>query len=278
MADAWDQTVRNDSWELNLSKDFNDWEVDLVVALLSSLQKERVSYELDKISWKGLAGCTFSISEAVKVLNSRVTPLFPIKSIWVHFVPTNAAFFAWEAAYGKVLTLDKLQRRGWQLPNRCYLCGHHILLHCPVVNHFWDLFFSLVGLYWVFPKTIKDALLSWNGYFVGKNRRYMWKFVPLCIFWIVWKERNLIAFRDGTVDVQKLKHSFVYKLWSWNSLFIGEEISSLTGFLDWVAASLGAGVVLSASFCCRPFAVFFPLSGSFMYSPCVLLGTFFSFI
>ena len=32
-------------------------------------------------------------------------------------------FFAWEATWGKVLTLDRLQRRGWQLPNQCFLCG-----------------------------------------------------------------------------------------------------------------------------------------------------------
>ena len=53
----------------------------------------------------------------------------------------------------------------------------------------------------------------------------------------MWKELNRIAFRDGTVDVQKLKHSFVYNLWSWNSLYIYEEISSLISFLEWLAAS-----------------------------------------
>ena len=42
----------------------------------------------------------------------------------------------------------------------------------------------------------------------------MWRSVPPCIFWAVWKERNRIAFRDGTVDVHKLKHSFIYNLWS----------------------------------------------------------------
>ena len=65
----------------------------------------------------------------------------------------------------------------------------------------------------------------------------MWKSVPLCIFETLWKEGNHRAFRDGTVDVQKLQHSFVYNLWSWNSLYIGEETSSLIGFLDWLAAS-----------------------------------------
>ena len=72
----------------------------------------------------------------------------------------------WEATGGKILTLDKLQRRGWHLPNRCYLCerdeesAHHILLHCQVVSHLWVLFLSLVGLSWVFPKMVKEALLN----------------------------------------------------------------------------------------------------------------------
>ena len=88
VADVWDQTVRNGNWILNLSRDFHDWEVDLVVALLNSLQKERVSSKLDKISWKGPIGCTFYVSEAFKVLILRVTPLFPIKGILVHCVPT----------------------------------------------------------------------------------------------------------------------------------------------------------------------------------------------
>ena len=75
------------------------------------------------------------------MLNSSATPFFPVKGILVHCVPTKATFFAWEAVWGKILTLDKLQRRGWYLPNRCYLCGrdeesvHHILLHCLVINH-----------------------------------------------------------------------------------------------------------------------------------------------
>ena len=111
----------------------------------------------------------------------------------------------------------------------------------------------------------------------------MWKFIPLCMFWILWKERNSIAFRDGIVDIQKLEHSFVYNLWSWNSLFIGEEISSLIGFLDWVATSLGVGVVLLAWFfgwlvLVAGLLLFFPLSSSFLYTSCVLMGTFFSFV
>ena len=152
---------------------------------------------MDKICWKGLVGASFSVHDAYKVLNPSPTTLFPAKGIWVTYVPTKPAF-----AWGKVLTLDKLQRRGWHFPNRCYLCGrteesvHHILLHCSVVNSLWEIILSLVGVSWAFPKTVKEALLSWRGSFLGKKRMKILKSVPLCIFWTVWNERNHIAFRD----------------------------------------------------------------------------------
>ena len=90
-------------------------------------------------------------------------------------VPTKIAFFAWEVASGKVLTLDRLQRRGWQLPNRCFLCGceeemiNHILIHCTVVRGLWDIILVLCGVQWVFSESVKEVLCSWKGSFVGKK-------------------------------------------------------------------------------------------------------------
>ena len=180
---------------------------------------------------------------ANNLLVSRSISRFPVKNIWIASVPSKVSFFVWEAAWGKVLTLDELQIRGWHLPNRCFLCGcaketiYHILLHCLVVRPLWEIILSLVGVSWVFSKDVKDILLSWKGSFVGKKRRMTWNSVPLYIFWTVWKERNRIAFRNETLATQRLKHSFVSNLWFWNSLHLGEVNTSLLGFLEWFASS-----------------------------------------
>ena len=127
-------------------------------------------------------------------------------------VPTKVCFFAWEAMWGRVLTLDRLQRRGLQLPNRCFLCGceeesvNHILIHCTVVRVLWDIVFGLVDVKWVFPETVKEVLVSWRGSFVGKKRKKIWDAIPLCIFWTVWKERNRLAFRG--VERSEVKEFF----------------------------------------------------------------------
>ena len=119
---------------------------------------------------------------------------------------------------GKLLTLDRLQKRELQLPNCCFLCGceeenvNHILIHCIVVRVLWDIVLRLVDVKWVFPETVKEVLISWRGPFVGKKRKKVWKSISLCIFWTVWKERNRLAFRGGALNIQKLKNSFVCNL------------------------------------------------------------------
>ncbi|RVW72725.1 Glycerol-3-phosphate acyltransferase, chloroplastic [Vitis vinifera] len=90
-------------------------------------------------------------------------------------------FFAWEASWGKVLTQDQLKRRGWILANRCFLCCaeeetiNHILVHCPKVRVLWDLVFSLFGVNWVLPLTVKDTLLGWFASFVDKKHEKTWQ-------------------------------------------------------------------------------------------------------
>ena len=241
--EVWDPSFGQGSWNISFSRDFNDWEVDLVGSLLSMLRDYKISSEEDSVFWKGGGSGIFRVKEAYNLLVASNDIVFPKKCIWVDKVPTKVVFFAWEATWGKVLTLDRLQKRGWQFPNRCFLCGceeetvNHILLHCTVVRVLWEIVLVLFGIQWVFPETIKDMLFSWRGSFVGKKRKKIWTSIPFCIFWTVWKERNRLAFRGGFLSIQKLKNSFVCNLWSWARVYIGEESSSLLGFLEWLAST-----------------------------------------
>ena len=92
-----------------------DWEVDLVVKLLGTLQSERVLIGWDTVSWKGAGNGIYSENEAYRLHPGPVAH-FPVKGIWVPNASSKSTFYAWEATGGKVLTLDKLQKRGLQLP------------------------------------------------------------------------------------------------------------------------------------------------------------------
>ena len=76
--------------------------------------------------------------------------------------------------------MDQLKRRGWFLPNRCFLCKseeestNHLSLHCPKAAMFWQLIFYLFGVQWIMPYSIKETILSWHSSFVGKKRKKAW--------------------------------------------------------------------------------------------------------
>ena len=48
------------------------------------------------------------------------------------------------------------------------------LLHLGTSRAIWQLLLSLVRLSWVFPLMVKELLLSWCSFLVGKKRRKEW--------------------------------------------------------------------------------------------------------
>ena len=70
--------------------------------------------------------------------------------------------------------------------------------------------------------------------FVGKACKKAWQMDPLCIFWTVWKEMNMLAFGNEELSLQRLKNSFVCNLWSWVRMSIVLSPSSLVSFIDWL--------------------------------------------
>ncbi|RVW47057.1 putative ribonuclease H protein [Vitis vinifera] len=160
--EMWDQNSGQGGWNLISLRDFNDWELDMLGELLHILRGHRPSLEEDSFMWRQGRNGLFRVKEAYRLLDNPNDIVFPSRSIWVDRVPTKIAFFTWEATWGKVLTLDRLQIRGVQLPNCCFLCGceeenvNHILIHCIMARALWDIILGLVDVKWVFPETVKE--------------------------------------------------------------------------------------------------------------------------
>ena len=145
-------------------------------------------------------------------------------------------FFCLGSLLGEVLTQDQLKRRGWILANICSLCCaeeetiNHILVHCSKVKILWDLVFSLFGVNWVLPFTVRDVS------FKDKKHRKVWRAIPLCLFWTVWKERNRIVFDNEVLSIQRLKNSFICNLFSWAKSSIVVGPLTLFNFADWLGS------------------------------------------
>ena len=171
--------------------------------------------EEDRVRWVESKDGVFSVKSLYRVMQPVSSAWFPSKIIWMSYAQPKISFFAWEASWGRVLTLDRMQKRGWALANRCFLCQKcgesidHLLLHCERTREAWTLLLSSFGVSWVFPHSVKETLIGWRGSIMGKKRKVTWLLGPLCWFWVIWKAGNSIAFEDGVLSIQKDRKSVV---------------------------------------------------------------------
>ena len=245
VADIWDPLAEGGwgGWNPCFLRAFNDWEVEEAERFMERIQSKRVIEDVeDTVSWTETKSGKFSIKSLYIALEAGGSSLFPSSFIWNANVQPKISFFAWEATWGKALTLDLVQKRGWALANRCFMCLekeetiNHLLLHCSRTRALWDLLFALFAVSWVLPFSVRETLLSWNGFFMGKNRKKVWRAAPLHIFWTVWKERNRLAFKDESVSIQRLKHSFILTLWAEAKLFIDDCPLTIANVIDWLGS------------------------------------------
>ena len=91
----------------------------------------------DVMYWRVSKKDIFTVKSFFCSLAPCIGREFPSSLVWNPWVPKRVSFFAWEAIWGRILTLDQLKRRGWALPSRCYLCkadeesANHVFIHCP---------------------------------------------------------------------------------------------------------------------------------------------------
>jgi hypothetical protein len=55
--------------------------------------------------------------------------------------------------------------------------------------------------------------------------------VPICIFWCVWKERNLRRFEDLESSMEDILASFLHTLYLWTVAFLSPLAISFADFL-----------------------------------------------
>ncbi|RVW26078.1 hypothetical protein CK203_112555 [Vitis vinifera] len=130
----WVRGRKGGSWNPCFNRPFNDWELEEVERLFCCLEGKKVRVdEEDRVKWMETKDGFFS---------------------------AQTKLFCMEASWGRVLTLDCLQKR------------------------------------------VKETLLGWRGSFVGKKRKVAWQLGPLCLFWVIWKARNSIAFEDCGLSIK----------------------------------------------------------------------------
>ena len=211
VGDTLDRDRGEGCWSPNFLRTLNDWEIEEVERFLQTLCDQNFSpSSKDKLLLKDVREKGFSVKIMYKGLDPSPAIEFPYRSVWNPVVPPKIGFFAWEATWGKVLLLDQLKRHGMTFANICFLCEEdeetidHLLIHYKSAKTLWNLFLSIIGASWVFPRSVLPTLLAWQGAAVGKKRKKIWMTAPLCLFWTLWCARNRLVFENEVTSAQRI--------------------------------------------------------------------------
>ena len=242
VCDVWEHTNFGGCWNPCFVKNFQDWELGCVEALLLCLHSKSMSREVDdKAVWMATKGGWFLVKSFYDGMVQRGSGrfrFFPYKD-YLEFLGLNKSEFLClrsnlegDFNYGQLEEerldfgehLLSLQRRGGILGSHPSYCSKASLL--------WQLVFSLFGVVRVLHTLVQATLLSWHSRSVRKRKKKAWNVVTLCLFWIIWKERKRRAFHNVELSNKELKFSFVFNFLEWTKEDPGQESFSMIDFID----------------------------------------------
>jgi hypothetical protein len=113
-------------------------------------------------------------------------------------------------------------KRDWESIN-------HLLLHCDGTSALWSALFNRFGLLWVMPRRVIDLCACW--WTCERMSVVLWKMVPICLFWTIWREKNNRNFEDLERSLEDILSSFLQTLYLWTVAYLSLLLISYADFL-----------------------------------------------
>lgn len=91
--------------------------------LMQQLQYLNIQQDVtDTVLWKWEIIKTFTVSSFYRGMEEYPIVIDIRARAWTIKAPPQVLIFIWLMLRNRILTIDNLVRRGWEIPNRCVLC------------------------------------------------------------------------------------------------------------------------------------------------------------
>ena len=93
-------------------------------------------------------------------------------------------------------------------------------------------YYDLFGVHWVLPRTVQDLIDCWPGALGRLRHAVIWRVIPHCLMWCLWRERNLRTFEGKETAPPYLQFLFFRMLFDWIQVIGVFSCSSFQDFID----------------------------------------------
>ncbi|CAN1815968.1 hypothetical protein LINPERHAP1_LOCUS27616 [Linum perenne] len=148
-------------------------------------------------------------------------PTFPRDVIWLKGVPPKIQAFSWLVFHGKIASLDNLQKRGFQLANRCVLCSsnlesiNHLFLRCEFAERVWNRISSALSIFGPRGENVKSVFMEWKDVICSTSFHGGVRGVLHAFLWYVWLERNNRIFNERSSGELQVFYRIMFNVGRW---------------------------------------------------------------
>ena len=170
--------------------------------------------EEDGIQWQWADTGMYTVKSAYQRLKDGPRIQTSIHRIWKLLVPPRMNVFGWLLIRNKLLTVDNLKKKGFQLVNRCTLCkanqetAKHLFNYCPFSRALYEEMARTVPekMAMVNVTSSKMNILTKIRVTIGQRSAL------LMTFFILWRERCNRTFTEGSKGIEELKSEVLWQM------------------------------------------------------------------
>eukprot|EP00253_Pinus_taeda_P026017 PITA_26017 len=224
--DYWKANNSEESWRIWI--DPMEWDRELSQDQKEAYRKEVESRKIkarngrDILRWGNSMKGSFTTKEAYFLTFSQTgneeNPDWKI--IWERNWGPKVSIFIWLASKNKILTWDRIQKKGFNGPSRCCLCNsdgetrNHLLINCPFAKTLWMNTKRTFGKPENAPTEFNEVVFQWNKeIFQCKVVIRSWDLISGFVLWMIWKERNRRIFQNTTKEPEVIWGKAVKLMW-----------------------------------------------------------------
>jgi zinc-binding in reverse transcriptase len=165
--------------------------------LKTSLTGVHLHNRADEVRWTRTP--QFSASAYYRFIQNFPNINNSLSNLWMLRAPPRVLTFIWLMLRNAILTVDNLQRRGWQLANICHMCGKaeetisHLFTGCKYVKEIRCYIYDIKQTH----RSVSTAYRAGRYQFILDTRQNKhWKRMEIITCFVIWRERCTRIFQE----------------------------------------------------------------------------------